>query len=307
MEGIITKSSGSNYYVRINSGDTFECKIKGKLHLQNYKSTSPVAIGDKVQFYLASDNRYGLITEINERKNYIIRKSVKLSKQSHIIAANIDQAFLIVTLINPETTLEFIDRYLVSLEAYMIPVILIFNKIDLYENEILINCNKLINLYETIGYKCLKTSVVNNINIEKFKNLLINQVSVISGNSGVGKSSLINSVEPNLKLKIGEISEYSNSGMHVTSNSEMFYLSLGGYIIDTPGIKGFGLFNFKKNEIYHCFPEIFYHSKGCKYYNCVHIDEPDCAVKTALKLGDIASSRYQNYLNIYMDSNSKYR
>ncbi len=304
--GLVIKAVGSTYSVKTELNEIIECTIKGKLRIKGLKSTNPVTVGDKVIFE-KDTNAIGRIIEIQERKNYIIRKSTNLSKQYQIIAANVDQALLIITIIDPETQTDFIDRYLVSAEAFRIPVFLIFNKFDLYINDVYDKYLNLKIIYENIGYKCIETSVPFNKNIEELKKLCSNKITVFNGNSGVGKSSLIRSVDSTINSKVGAISEYHKSGMHTTSNSEMYQVNGDGYIIDTPGIRGFGLSEFDKNELYHFFPEIFKFSSGCKFYNCSHTHEPDCAVIENVKNDNIALSRYTSYVNLYHDDNKKYR
>jgi ribosome biogenesis GTPase len=304
-KGLVLKAAGSLYSVKDSEGNIYECKIKGKLRTKDLKSTNPVTVGDIVFF--DTTNEIGSIQEIQDRKNYIIRKSTNLSKQHHIIAANIDQAILIVTLKEPETNTDFIDRYLVSAEAFNIPVILVFNKIDLLSGSNIEYLKYLKNLYSGIGYKCLETSVNENINLDKLIPILQNKITVINGNSGVGKSTLINAIDPDFNLKMGKISDYHQTGMHTTSFSEMFELKFGGYIIDTPGIKAFGLIDFFKEELYHYFPEIFKIAENCKFYNCTHIHEPGCEVIKAMNEGKIALTRYTSYYNIFCDENTKYR
>ena len=304
--GIILKTTGSHYRVKVSNGDIVDCTIRGKLRLKGVKTTNPVTVGDFVQVEL-SDKNSGVITAVNDRKNYIIRKSTNLSRESHIIAANLDQAVLVVTIEFPETQLGFIDRYLVTTEAYSIPAILVFNKVDLLNDAAIDKLNQYISIYEPIGYRCLIVSAQTGYNMNLFKELIQNKTSLISGNSGVGKSTLVNTVEPDLKLKTNIISSAHLTGKHTTTFSEMFELSFGGYIIDTPGIKGFGLIDIEKEELYHYFPEIFKLSSSCKYYNCTHIHEPGCAVIDAAKNGNISPSRYLNYLSIYSDENEKYR
>lgn len=304
--GIILKTTGSHYRVKVSNGDIVDCTIRGKLRLKGVKTTNPVTVGDFVQVEL-SDKNSGVITAVNDRKNYIIRKSTNLSRESHIIAANLDQAVLVVTIEFPETQLGFIDRYLVTTEAYSIPAILVFNKVDLLNDAAIDKLNQYISIYEPIGYRCLIVSAQTGYNMNLFKELIQNKTSLISGNSGVGKSTLVNTVEPDLKLKTNIISSAHLTGKHTTTFSEMFELSFGGYIIDTPGIKGFGLIDIEKEELYHYFPEIFKLSPSCKYYNCTHIHEPGCAVIDAAKNGNISLSRYLNYLSIYSDENEKYR
>lgn len=288
------------------NGEIVDCTIRGKLRLKGVKTTNPVTVGDFVQVEL-NDKNSGVITAVNDRKNYIIRKSTNLSRESHIIAANLDQAVLVVTIEFPETQLGFIDRYLVTAEAYSIPAVLVFNKVDLLNDAGIDKLNQYISIYEPIGYKCLIVSAQTGYNMSLFRELIQGKTSLISGNSGVGKSTLVNTVEPNLNLRTNDISTAHLTGKHTTTFSEIFELSFGGYIIDTPGIKGFGLIDIEKNELYHYFPEIFKLSSDCKYYNCTHIHEPGCAVIEAAKNGEISPSRYLNYLSIYEDDNEKYR
>lgn len=306
LEGIVIKAVGNLYKVKTDDR-VYECRIKGKLRTLDIKSTNPVTVGDKVRFELDSRSDVAGIIEILDRKNYIVRKSPNLSRQYQIIAANIDQALLIVTLREPETNLDFIDRYLVAAESFRIPVIIIFNKVDLYTESDLIKLHELESIYNDIGYKTFRCSVVQNLYVDLIRNILKDKVSVINGNSGVGKSSLVKAIDPVIELKIGSISDYHKSGMHTTSFSEMFELSEGGYIIDTPGIKGFGLYQFYKEELFHYFPEIFEISSNCKFYNCTHIHEPGCAVIAAVNEGAIAFSRYTSYFNLFNDSEEKYR
>jgi ribosome biogenesis GTPase / thiamine phosphate phosphatase len=306
QSGLVLKTTGSRYSIRDNSGNIYYCSIRGKLRLKGVKTTNPITVGDIVDFELEYDNS-GTISKVHDRKNYIIRRSTNLSRESHIIAANLDQSLLIVTIEFPETQIAFIDRYLVTAEAYSVPTILIFNKTDLYNDELNDKLNYYIYIYEKIGYQCLKVSAQTEENLSELKNILSNKVSLISGNSGVGKSTLINKLEPTLNLKTENISSYHLTGKHTTTFSEMFPLSFGGYIIDTPGIKGFGLIDIDKNELYHYFPEIFKVSKDCKFYNCTHIHEPGCAVIQAVDSGEISPSRYISYLSIYDDENDKYR
>ena len=306
-EGLVIKILGSSYTVLDLKGNIYNCRIKGSLRLSDSKSTNPIAIGDKVIFDIKEDNELGIISFIKERKNYIIRKSTNLSKQYQIIASNVDQAFLIVTLKEPITNLEFVDRFLVSAEAYSIPVIIILNKIDLYDNNSWKKLREIKKIYNEIGYNCIETSVLNGTNIDLLKNLIENKITVLNGNSGVGKSLLIKRLNPSINIKIGEISSFHKSGIHTTSYNEMYKVNQTSFIIDTPGIKGFGLIDFYKEEIYHYFPEIFKFSKNCKFNNCTHIHEPGCAIIQALENGDIAYSRYTSYYNLFFDANEKYR
>lgn len=312
-KGIVIKSTGSWYTVQSESGEKLLCKIKGNFRLKGIKSTNPIAVGDHVEYKLVEEETeenkketIGLITSIIDRKNYIIRKSPNLSKQSHIIAANIDQAFLVVTINYPITTTTFIDRFLVSAEAYRIPCTLIFNKVDRYNYEQVKQMDELIEVYEKIGYRCLKTSSKKNIGVDTLKGWMENKTNVFAGHSGVGKSTLINTIEPDLHLKTREISDYHQTGKHTTTFSEMFELSFGGYIIDTPGIKGFGVLEMEKEEISHYFPEMFKLLEKCQYYNCTHTHEPGCEVKKYVNEGEIADTRYFSYLGL-LDQDEKYR
>jgi len=311
-KGIVIKSTGSWYTVKTEEGNLIESRIKGNLRLKGIRSTNPIAVGDHVEIVESNEDNnigsqvVGLIHKISPRNNYIIRKSPNLSKESHIIAANIDQAFLIVTIQFPVTTTTFIDRFLVSAEAYRIPCHLIFNKIDLYNEEQTAEMNSLIEIYEMAGYQCLKVSAKKEIGINELKQIMTNKTNVFSGHSGVGKSTIINSMLSNIVLKTGKISEAHFSGKHTTTNSEMYELDFGGYIIDTPGIKGFGVLEMEKEEISHYFPEIFRLLNECQYYNCTHTHEPHCAVKKSVEEGKIALSRYTSYLGL-LEGEEKYR
>ncbi|MBQ3657453.1 MAG: ribosome small subunit-dependent GTPase A [Bacteroidales bacterium] len=306
MEGLVIKSTGSNYIV-LSGEQRIDCKVRGKLRLDMLRTTNPVAVGDIVEFEFQQDNKTGVITEIKKRKNYIVRKSVNLSKENHIIAANVDQCLLVLTLIMPETPLEFVDRFLVSAEAYKVPAVLVFNKADIYEGGLEDVLKETMEIYEKIGYKTLAVSSITGQGIEDLKALLKDKTTMLSGNSGTGKSTLINTVNPGLNLKTAEISQYSFAGKHTTTFAEMFDLDFGGKIIDTPGIKGFGLTGMSEEDIAHNFPEMFKCLSRCKFYNCTHTHEPGCAVKEAVDEGLISPSRYHSYLSILTDSNSKYR
>jgi len=297
MKGIITKSTGLWYDVRTESGELVPCRLRGKFRIDGNKNTNPAVVGDHVVFDLEKDNT-GYITHIEKRKNYIDRKSTKLSKINHLIAANIDQAFLVVTLKEPRTSLGFIDRFLVACEGFRIPVCIIFNKMDIYSSKETDKILELSNLYLSIGYDVLQTSVEKNENINLIKERMKDKVSLFSGHSGVGKSAIINATDPDLKLKVGEISKFHSKGKHTTTFAQMFPLSQGGFIIDTPGIKEFGLIQYSKDEIRDYFPEIRFYNNRCRFNNCCHINEPDCAVKKAVEEGKIPSSRYMNYLAI---------
>jgi ribosome biogenesis GTPase len=308
-QGLVIKSTGSWFTVESENGELFECKIKGKFRIKDIKSTNPVAVGDRVQFSVQStseNKNVGLITSISDRKNYIIRRSQNLSKQSHIIAANIDQAVLVVTLYFPVTTTTFIDRYLASAEAYRIPVLIVFNKTDRLNKEQLIERNFLIDVYTKIGYQCISTSAQTLDGIEHLKEALKNKINVFNGHSGVGKSTLINIIEPGLKLKTMDISDMHNTGKHTTTYSTLYKISFGGYIIDTPGIKAFGMLEMEPWEISHYFPEIFKTSANCQYNNCSHTHEPGCAVKAAVEKNEIARSRFISYLGL-LETDEKYR
>ncbi|MCK7590322.1 ribosome small subunit-dependent GTPase A [Subsaxibacter sp. CAU 1640] len=309
MTGTVYKSTGSWYTVKTNFGTTYECRIKGKFRLKGIKSTNPIAVGDIVDFELETDNDQttGIIHNIHDRKNYIIRKSVNLSKQTHIIASNIDQVFLLVTINNPPTLTSFIDRFLVTAEAYSVKTILLFNKIDTYDEDTLMEVKFLEHIYRKIGYECLEISAATVKNVDKVKAMMKDKVSMFSGHSGVGKSTLVNAIEPDLDLKTKEISTQHSQGQHTTTFAEMFDLSFGAKIIDTPGIKGFGVVDMDKEEVGDYFPEIFELKQDCKFNNCLHIEEPKCAVKEALESGDVAFSRYRSYMQILEGEDENYR
>lgn len=309
MTGTVYKSTGSWYTVKTPNGKFYECRIKGKFRLQGIKSTNPIAVGDHVVFDLETKNdvETGVIKRIEERTNYIIRKSVNLSKQTHIIASNIDQVFLLVTINNPPTFTSFIDRFLVSAEAYNIKVILLFNKIDAYDEETILEVKYLAALYRDIGYDCIGISAKSGKNIDKVKQLMNGKVNMFAGHSGVGKSTLVNTIEPALNLKTKEISEQHMQGQHTTTFAEMFDLSFDAKIIDTPGIKGFGVVDIDDDELSDYFPEFFRLKEHCKFNNCMHLKEPKCAVKEALEKGEIAYSRYRSYLQILAGEDEYYR
>lgn len=307
MKGLVIKNTGSWYSVKTDAGKVVECKIKGNFRLKGIRSTNPVAVGDNVEIALNSEGT-AFITHIEERRNYIIRKSQNLSKQSHILAANVDQAFLIVTVNYPQTSTTFIDRFLASAEAYSVPVVLVFNKCDILSDDERHYQQSMIHLYETIGYECREVSATTGEGVDGLHALLKGKITLLSGNSGVGKSTLINQILPEANLRTAEISDAHNTGMHTTTFSEMLELPEGGYIIDTPGIKGFGTFNMEPEELTSYFPEIFHFSKGCKFSNCTHTHEPGCAVLKAIDDHFIAQSRYQSYLNMLEDKDeNKYR
>jgi ribosome biogenesis GTPase / thiamine phosphate phosphatase len=305
-KGLVIKSTGSWYSVLTEDGSVIACKVRGSFRLKSSSNTNPVAVGDHVQIECEADGKTGVITFIAERKNYIIRKPSNLSKQYHILAANIDQALLLVTIGFPDTPNEFIDRFLMTAEAYNIPSVLVFNKTDLYDGPLTPVLEELESIYSPI-YPCYRTSVTSGVGIPEIANLLKDKVSLIIGISGTGKSSLINRIEPGLQLKTGAISNYHLQGKHTTTFYEMFPLSEGGFIIDSPGIRGFGLVDMKKDELFHFFPEIFKTAAGCSYYNCLHDAEPGCAVKEAMEKGLIHPSRYRSYLHILRENDSKYR
>ncbi|MGK0253344.1 MAG: ribosome biogenesis GTPase [Mariniflexile sp.] len=309
MTGRVYKSTGSWYIVKTELGDTYECRIKGKFRLKGIKSTNPIAVGDYVDFELETDNNQvsGVIHNIHDRSNYIVRKSVNLSKQTHIIAANIDQVFLMITINNPPTLTSFIDRFLVTANAYHIKTVLLFNKIDTYDEETLNEVKYLAHIYRKIGYECIGVSAKSGKNVDKVKALMLHKVSMFSGHSGVGKSTLVNAIEPTLNIKTKEISTQHMQGQHTTTFAEMFDLSFDAKIIDTPGIKGFGVVDMDKDEIGDYFPEIFKLKQDCKFNNCLHLHEPNCAVKKALDNDEIAFSRYRSYLQIIEGDDEHFR
>lgn len=306
-KGLVIRNTGSWYVVKTDSGLSVECKIKGNFRLKGIRSTNPVAVGDRVQIS-GTESGNSFITEIEDRKNYIIRRASNLSKQSHIIAANLDLCLLVVTVNYPETSTTFIDRFLASAEAYRVPVSIVFNKVDRYTEDELRYLEGLINLYDTIGYTCYKVSALTGEGIDEIRNLLKDRITLFSGHSGVGKSTLINAILPEQHQKTSEISVAHNKGMHTTTFSEMFPVEGNGYIIDTPGIKGFGTFDMKDEEVGHYFKEIFKFSAECKYGDCTHRHEPGCAVRQAVADHYISESRYASYLNILEDKEEgKYR
>ncbi len=307
MKGLVIKNTGSWYTVLTDDGQTIESKIKGRFRLADIRSTNPVAVGDRVTI-LPNAEGTALITDIEERRNYIIRRSSNLSKQCHIIAANVDQAVLVVTVAHPETNTTFIDRFLASAEAYRVPVILLFNKTDLLNEEEQQTQQYLISIYSAIGYRCIEASALNGQGIDQLRSCLQSKITVFSGNSGVGKSTLLNTMVPGLGLRTAAISEAHDTGMHTTTHSEMVRVDAGGWYIDTPGIKGFGSFDMQPEEISSYFPEIFKMSEGCRFSNCTHTHEPGCAVIEALENHLIAPSRYQSYLSMLDDHDQeKYR
>ena len=307
MKGLVIKNTGSWYTVKTDDGQLIESKIKGNFRLKGIRSTNPVAVGDHVEI-ITNQEGTAFISAIEDRRNYIIRKSPNLSKQSHILAANVDQALLVVTVNYPQTSTTFIDRFLASAEAYSVPVVLVFNKHDLLSEEELHYEKMMCTLYETVGYKCVEISAETGEGVEQLFPILKDQISLLSGNSGVGKSTLINRLIPHASQRIAEISDAHNTGMHTTTFSEMIELPGGGYLIDTPGIKGFGTFDIEKEELTSYFKEIFHFSKDCRFSNCTHTHEPGCAVIKAVEDHFIAASRYQSYLSMLEDKDeNKYR
>lgn len=307
MHGLIIKNTGSWYTVKTDDGRIVECKVKGNFRLKGIRSTSPVAVGDYVDIIMNAEGT-ALISAIDDRKNYIIRKASNLSKQSQIIASNLDQALLIITIKQPETSTTFIDRFLAGAEAYRVPVVLVFNKTDLLNDDERRYQQQMVELYETIGYPCIEISAETGMGIDQLQTLLKQKVTLVSGNSGVGKSTLINAIIPHAEQRTAEISNAHGTGMHTTTFSEMIELAEGGYLIDTPGIKGFGTFDIEREELTSYFKEIFEFSKDCKFNNCTHTHEPGCAVLQAVENHYISVSRYQSYLNMLEDKDdSKYR
>lgn len=306
MRGLVIKNTGSWYTVLTDDGQLIECKIKGNFRLKGIRSTNPVAVGDRVEI-VPNNEGTAFITEIEDRRNYIIRKSINLSKQSHILAANVDQAILVVTVVNPQTSTTFIDRFLASAEAYRVPVILVFNKTDLLDEDTRRYQEAMVHLYQTIGYECYQISAETGAGVEALHPLLKDKITLLSGNSGVGKSTLINRLVPGASQRTAEISDAHNTGQHTTTFSEMIRLD-EGWLIDTPGIKGFGTFDMEPEELTSYFKEIFHFSQDCKFSNCSHTHEPGCAVLKALEDHYIAESRYQSYLSMLEDKDEgKYR
>jgi len=305
MKCLVTKSTGSWYHVVNDEGTVIECRIKGKFRIKDIRTTNPVAVGDIVEIEMEPDQETGVIVKLIPRKNYIIRKSINLSKQSQIIAANLDQAFLIVTLASPRTSLGFIDRFLVTAEAYDIPAILVFNKLDLFSEEGMEYLAEYERIYQKIGYPCYQVSAMEGTNLGQIQELLKDKVTLFSGHSGVGKSTLINALIPNLHLKTGEVSDWSDKGQHTTTFAEMHDLPMGGYLIDTPGIRELGVFDIEPQILGHFFPEIRARLNECRFYNCRHINEPGCNVIEAVENGDIDISRYESYLSIYHGNDTR--
>lgn len=307
MKGLVIKNTGSWYTVKTDDGSTIESKIKGNFRLKGIRSTNPVAVGDHVEI-VTNQEGTAFITAIDDRRNYIIRKSQNLSKQSHILAANVDQAFLIVTVSHPQTSTTFIDRFLASAEAYSVPVVLVFNKCDILNDEEKHYQKMMMELYRTIGYDCFEIAAKSGEGVDELRKILPGKITLLSGNSGVGKSTLINQILPGANLRTAEISDAHDTGMHTTTFSEMLEIPGGGYIIDTPGIKGFGTFDMEPGELTSYFREIFNFSKDCRFNNCTHTHEPGCAVLKAVEEHYISASRYQSYLSMLEDKDeNKYR
>jgi len=305
LEGLVEKSTGSWIYVRSKEGKRYPCKVKGRFRIQGIRTTNPVAIGDRVEFRLSPGEEEGMIHKILPRENYIIRKSINLSHEAHIIAANLDHAYLIVTLASPRTSTGFIDRFLVTATGYFIPASLIFNKLDICSETEVQQMEELFRIYRHAGYPCYVVSALRGDNISQIRELLKGNVSLFSGHSGSGKSALIKAIDPKLNPRIGDLSTAHNKGMHTTTFAEMYSLSEGGYIIDTPGIKEFGLVRFNATEVHRCFPEMDRLLPQCQYNNCTHIHEPGCAVKKGLETGDVSEIRYNSYLSILNDRNKR--
>jgi ribosome biogenesis GTPase / thiamine phosphate phosphatase len=306
-KGIVLKSTGSRYRILSDDGKIIECSIKGKLRIRELRTTNPIAVGDNVLFEFEGKSNSGIITEVLDRSNYILRKASNLSKHSQIIAANVDQAFLMITIILPETPVEFIDRFLITAEAYRIPAKIIINKTDLYGDKELEKMKYLEAMYGQVGYESVLVSVKEMTGLDRIKSMMKDKITLVSGNSGVGKTTLLNTFNPALNLKTGRISDYHKQGKHITTFPEMHQMPFGGFVIDTPGIRGFGVVDMEKNEIYHFFREIFRVSRDCKFNNCLHLDEPGCAVRTAVEKGEIDFLRYRSYLNIMEGDDRKYR
>ena len=306
-KGVVLKSTGSRYKILYGGGNILYCSIRGKFRIKELRTTNPIAVGDNVLFEFDRKNNSGIITDVLDRSNYILRRASNLSKHSQIIAANLDQLFLMITIILPETPVEFIDRFLITAEAYRVPATIIINKTDIYGVNEMHKMEYLELMYNKIGYKTVRISVEKKIGLETLKSLMKDKITLVSGNSGVGKTSLLNTFNPGLILKTDEISDYHKQGKHITTFPEMHQMPFGGFVIDTPGIKGFGVVDMERNEIYHFFREIFRTSKHCRFNNCLHLDEPGCAVRDSVEKGDIDFLRYRSYLNIMDGDNRKYR
>jgi len=302
-DGLVIKSTGSRYRVLADDGMIHECVLKGRFRVSGLRTTNPVAVGDRVTL----DGKENIITSLHPRRNYIIRRASNLSRESQVIAANVDQAFLMISVTMPSTPIEFIDRFLATAEAYRIPASIIINKADLYGDEDDAVADRIKSVYEKIGYPVYTISVTTDSSISQITAALEGRITLLSGNSGVGKSTLLNRLNPALSLRTGEISEYHEQGRHVTTFPEMHPLPEGGYVIDTPGIRGFGVIDFDRSEIYHFFPEIFRRSSACRFYNCLHLAEPGCAVREAVASGEIEPWRYKSYISMMLEDNDKYR
>ena len=305
MKGLVIKSTGSWYQVLGDDGKHYECRIKGKFRTKGIRTTNPIAVGDRGEFELEPDQQSAVIAALEPRRNYIIRKSINLSKQAQILGANLDQAILVVTLASPPTSLGFIDRFLVTAEAYSVPAVLIFNKLDLFSDEGLEILEEYKSIYADLGYPCYEVSALEGTNIEQLRTLLRDKVTLVSGHSGVGKSSLINALVPGSKLRTGSISDWSDKGKHTTTFAEMITLPFGGYLIDTPGIRELGIIDIEQAELSHFFPEMRALFNACRFHNCRHINEPGCAVLEALQEGEIEPSRYDSYLSIYQNEDNR--
>jgi ribosome biogenesis GTPase len=306
-KGIVLKSTGSRYRVLYDEEKIIDCSIKGKLRIKEFRTTNPIAVGDNILFEIDRRSNSGIITEVLDRRNWILRKASNLSKHSQILAANIDQVFLMITIILPETPIEFIDRFLITAEAYRVPARIIINKTDLYGEDELARMEFIESMYSRIGYDCIRLSLNKLSNLDALKDLMKGKTSLISGNSGVGKTTLLNAIDPRLNLKTAAISDYHKQGKHITTFPEMHRMPFGAFLIDTPGMRGFGVVDMERSEIYHFFREIFLKSKECRFNNCLHLDEPGCAVRSAVETGEIAFLRYKSYLNIMEGDNGRYR
>ena len=302
--GLVIRNTGSSYDIEKNDGSIVSCRIKGKFRIKGIRTTNPVSVGDRVEFVVGENSEEGLITNILPRKNYIIRRSINLSKEAHILATNLDNMFLVATLTQPVTSLEFIDRLLVTSELYNIPATIILNKVDLLDKE---EIEEFVSLYNKIGYDVITSSTVTGEGIEEIKQQMDGKISLFSGNSGVGKSTIIKAILPHLDIKIGEVSVAHNTGKHTTTFSQMFNIGKNSYLVDTPGVKSFGLLGVDKSELSRYFPEMFAISPECQFNNCTHNHEPKCAVKTAVESGDIPTSRYESYLSMMESQDEKYR
>jgi ribosome biogenesis GTPase len=295
------------FWVRTLEGTIIQCSIRGKFRISGIRATNPVAVGDRVHFETGEDGISGVITSIADRTNYIIRRSSKLSKEYQLLASNVDLAWLMISMVLPRTLTAFVDRVLVSTEAYRIPVILLFNKTDLYRRTEMAEMESLIEIYSKIGYRCMKLSLQNKKGLEAVRSTMAGKVNVITGNSGVGKSTLVNVLDPTFRLKTAALSDLHQTGKHTTTFSEMFELDGNIRIIDTPGIRGFGMIDIEKEELFHFFPEIFRASKKCRYHNCMHLHEPGCNVKQEVEAGTISSIRYLNYVTMMEEEGNRYR